>query len=78
MEIYKIVGFNEFEFKDHPGIKWVSLHCVTERKGVEGLAVERVALRLENVCGGQIELNKKCRIYFNRFGKVDSVELFDD
>ena len=78
METYKIIGFNEFEFKDHPGIKWVSFYTVYERNGVNGLACERFACRLDNVSGGMIELNKKMHVFYNKFGKVASVELLDD
>lgn len=78
MEVYKIIGFSEFSFKDQPGVKWVKLHCVFERNGVNGIAVEQVNVRQNNLTGGLLELNKKCHVFYNRFGKVQSVDLIEE
>lgn len=78
MEVFKIIGFSEYSFKDHPDVKWVAFHCVVERSNVTGLAVEKVNVRKANVTGGVPELNKKCRVYYNRFGKTESVDLIEE
>lgn len=78
MEIYKIIGFSEFTFEDHPGVVWMSLFCVYERKNTQGLATEKINVRRENIVGGAVELNRKCKAYYNKYGKVASVELLDE
>lgn len=78
MEVYKIIGISEFSFKERPGEVWLSLYCVVERSNVQGLATEKVNVRRDNVTDGYIALNRKIHVYYNRFGKVQSVALIED
>lgn len=71
----KIVGIQKkvLQFKDGSTCPGAFLHLAEEREGVQGLAVENVFV--SSVKLGQYDpaINDVVNIYYNRYGKVQTV-----
>ena len=80
----KVVGFQKSAFpakdrvtKQETGetISGYFLFLSEPRDGVTGVATERVFISLNKIGTYVPQLNDNVRLYYNRYGKVDSIDL---
>lgn len=74
---FQIVGVQKKEFKADNGemISGYNLHCTSQNKYVDGYNVDRFFVTTVRLGGYQPMPSDKVDIMFNRYGKVDSVQL---
>ena len=81
----KIIGYsrNDFQAKNGQEITGYSVYIATDidpRRG-EGLSVEKVYLSDAKIAREHIQLsellNRNVRVYYNRYGRVDSIMTVD-
>lgn len=72
-----VIGYRHSSFKPQDGgeISGITLHMTEYRSGVEGLAVEHVFVSDRKLNGYHPQLGDEIRLIYNRYGKVDGVEL---
>lgn len=73
----KVLGFSHkhLSFDDGRSCDGFFLYLGDQRRDVEGLATERVFLSDAKADGYKPSVGDELKVYYNRFGKVDSVEL---
>lgn len=73
----KIIGIQKssFDTKDGKHISGCFLFLTEERSNVQGVATERIFLSDDKLCGYSPSIGDEIKPYYNRFGKVDFVEL---
>lgn len=79
MITYKIVGFQKI-IKKKDGKELFVLHTIynEERQGMFGVAVEKIFVAPALVTGGQVAVDKKCNIFYDRNGYVQEVSILDN
>jgi hypothetical protein len=73
-----VVGVQETEFKPKDSndlIKGYNLWLGEERKGVDGLATDRVFITAEKMNGLTIEPGDIVEISYNKWGRVQSISI---
>ncbi len=73
-----VIGYRRTSFRPQDGgqeISGVTLHLTEQRSGVEGLAVEHVFVSDRKLDGYFPQLGDDIRLFYNRYGKVDGVEM---
>lgn len=73
-----IIGLRRRRFTPQDGGQEISgmiLHMTEERDNVEGYAVEQVFVSDRRLAGYVPQLGDEVRLNYNRFGRVDSVDL---
>lgn len=73
----KVIGIqsSSFDTKDGKHISGKFLFLSEERSNVIGVATERIFLTDDKLSGYSPALGDDIKPYYNRFGKVDFVEL---
>lgn len=73
----KLIGYQHkhLTFQDGRSTDGYFLYLSEERKGVEGVATERVFLTDAKANGYKPYLGDELRLFYNRYGKLDSVEV---
>lgn len=72
-----LVGFEakHFRFEDGKEINGYNLYTEEQRTGVTGLAAERIFIRDEKLQGYVPVIGQEIRIWYNRFGKAEGVQV---
>lgn len=75
--MYKVIGIKQVEFKGRDGelVKGVKLYCEFEDEGVDGIACDSYFLKPSIASG--ITVGDSIDIRYNRYGKVERVDLLD-
>jgi len=74
----EIIGFKHSSFKPRDGDQEISgytLYLTEEREDVEGYAADRAFITDKKLGTYKPALGDNVRLLYNRFGKVDAVEL---
>lgn len=73
----KVIGIQNSSFvtKDGKQISGMFLYLSEERSNVQGVATERIFLSEDKLSGYSPVVGDDIRPYYNRFGKVDFIEL---
>lgn len=73
----KVIGYqhSSFDTRDGNHISGVFLFLSEERPNVTGVATERIFLSDQKLSGYSPKLGDDIRPFYNRFGKVDCIEL---
>lgn len=73
---YELVGIENIDYTNRTGahITGTRLHFIFENSKINGTGVEVV------FCGGSVDVSHlkigdKCRVLYNRFGKVDNIAV---
>lgn len=73
----KVIGYShsEFDTKDGNRMSGCFLYLSEERQNVTGVATERIFLTDKKLDGYKPAVGDEVRPYYNRYGKVDFLEL---
>lgn len=73
-----VIGYQNVSFTpkgESQAINGVTLYLTEEREKVEGLATDRVFVSERKLGSYFPQLGDNIRLFYNRYGKVDGVEL---
>ena len=72
----QVIGYRRADFRTDDGqqIEGWTIYLTEQRQGVEGLATERTFLSTRK-SAYQPQLGDELQVYYNKYGKVEHVEL---
>lgn len=78
MITYQIVGFQKI-VKKKDGKELFVLHTIyrEERPSMFGVSVEKIFVAPGLITGGQVAVDKKCNVFYDRNGYVQEVTLLE-
>ena len=73
----KVIGYQkkDFKFDDGTVCPGINLFLSEERKGVTGVACERVSCSLNRLGSYNPSVGDIVQVLYNKFGKVESIQL---